>query len=325
MHRNPPLPPAPLPLPGGAPAGAPPPWPTPTRLARAAPAARAPSTWPQPSTTSSCRCGGWETMRGGARHLAGGAVSEMATQGCMAWHGRLTRGSGASRRRPGRRRPWFQESLWSLTRPLPHLQPTGLVSVTGLAAQGIYARGFLERWGVKPAFFAREVGWAGWGAAVQRCLVVRPFHEHTWHMRRSCAAYMHLHACSQASLSAAPLDPTNPGRSTRPRRPSSSTGRPAARSGRRCAPPWPACRPRWCAASPRGAASPRSRRGRAGRERQCATAGGAGLLLGMAACAGWGRDQRDLREAVMPAPSPLALLASPCTGARRHRRRAAPG
>lgn len=36
------------------------------------------------------------------------------------------------------------------------LQPTGLVSVTGLAAQGIYARGFLERWSVKPAFFARE-------------------------------------------------------------------------------------------------------------------------------------------------------------------------
>lgn len=45
--------------------------------------------------------------------------------------------------------------------PHPFKQPTGLVSVTGLAAQGLYARGFLERWSIKPAFFAREVGTLG--------------------------------------------------------------------------------------------------------------------------------------------------------------------
>ncbi|PSC67477.1 malonyl-acyl carrier mitochondrial [Micractinium conductrix] len=36
------------------------------------------------------------------------------------------------------------------------VQPTGLVSVTGLSATPFYARGFLDRFKVKPVFFARE-------------------------------------------------------------------------------------------------------------------------------------------------------------------------
>lgn len=36
------------------------------------------------------------------------------------------------------------------------LQPSGTLSVTGLAATTPYARGFLDRWRVKPFFFARE-------------------------------------------------------------------------------------------------------------------------------------------------------------------------
>ena len=49
------------------------------------------------------------------------------------------------------------------------MQPTGTLSVTGLAATSTFARGLLDRWKVQPVFFAREVrrvggrvgGWAG--------------------------------------------------------------------------------------------------------------------------------------------------------------------
>jgi hypothetical protein len=41
------------------------------------------------------------------------------------------------------------------------MQPTGTLSITGLAATSTFARGLLDRWKVQPVFFAREVGWAG--------------------------------------------------------------------------------------------------------------------------------------------------------------------
>lgn len=43
------------------------------------------------------------------------------------------------------------------------LQPASLLSVTGLAAAGLYGRGLLDRWRVVPHVFAREVRVA-WGA-----------------------------------------------------------------------------------------------------------------------------------------------------------------
>lgn len=35
-------------------------------------------------------------------------------------------------------------------------QPCSMLSVTGLAVQGVYARGLLDRWRIRPAFFQRE-------------------------------------------------------------------------------------------------------------------------------------------------------------------------
>lgn len=141
----------------------------------------------------------------------------------------------------------FGTELWPANPPLlPSLlpQPTGLVSVTGLAAQGIYARGFLERWSIKPAFFAREVRWCGWGGLSQQ-----------W---QSLMVSMSLPAAAACKLDNR-VTVLCPHRSTRMRPPSCSTARPVARSARRWWPSCPACPARWCAASLRGAASARNR------------------------------------------------------------------
>ena len=94
------------------------------------------------------------------------------------------------------------------------MQPGGTLSVTGLAMQGVHARGFLDRWRVRPLLFAREVRGRSRGAGSLQQLACSSLQwsragpqAHAW--RRRCQPALHgcVCCCMAGSAARRPLAP----------------------------------------------------------------------------------------------------------------------